>query len=214
MTETMPGKIPAIVDSICKIVTDTKSTDPKYIWANLIRLYPSLTDDSKCANCGAKMEVKEYTADILNSVLLLKMAVVVREHMRAGKPFTEANLVYTPDLPTSDAVRHRTTICQYLNYIKQPDSKRNTGYWVITNWGWKVLRGEPVPRTVKYFRKKLQSRSEETITLGETFKIHKDKVDKAVALRKEVEADYRADVRSYDPTEWAELAGFGEGRLL
>lgn len=185
-----------------------------YVKAQLTTAYPELRDKTTCANCGANMEIKIHRADIATALLLIKMAEQVRSNLQKGIPFTEANLVHTPTLPTTDAIRHRTTIASYLNFVKQPDDKKKSGHWLITNWGWAALRGEQVKATATEFRGEIIERSEETITLGEMFKVHTDKVERALAARKAVKADYRADVREYDLNTWVEVSGYAEGGTL
>lgn len=188
--------------------------EPDYLRAVLITNFPELKDKSTCANCGASMEISLYSPDILDALLLLKIAEEVRNRMKKGMSFTEANLVHVPTLLTTDGIRHRTTRCSYLNYIKQPKEVSNTGNWLITQWGWKALRGEPVPKTVRYFRGKLIDRGEETITLSGMFQIHRDKVQEAIARRKKVRSDYVAEVKDYNPSEWAEFDGVVTGQLI
>ena len=109
---------------------------------------------------------------------------------------------------------HNTTLSSYLDFVWQPKKWRNSGYWLVTRWGWKALRGDPVPRQAKYFRGELIERSAETTTLQEMFKTHQEEVDRAFARGRAVKSDYRADVAGYDPAEWAEFDGHGEGKLF
>ena len=116
--------------------------------------FPAFQQKERCPNCDANMEVRLVTAGIHDALLLLKMGEAVRHEQRKGTEFSEANRVHTPSLPTTDAVRHTTTLASYLDLIWQPEKWRNSGYWLITDWGWKALRGEPVPEAGKVFPRK------------------------------------------------------------
>ena len=209
----MQYKDPNLAKYVRKIC-DTFNLDYEYVKATLIATYPELKDRSVCANCSASMVVNEYKADILNAVLLLKCAEQVYKNMEAGKPFTEANLVHVPSLPTTDAVRRRSSQLAALNYLHQPKGKKRTGYYLITTWGWAALRGDAVPKSVHVFRGEIVKRSEETTTLAEMFRTHKDKVENAIKARKTVENDYRADVGGFNVNTWQTIAGYAQDTLL
>lgn len=210
----MVGKIPTIVDYICGLIERNKSTDPKYVWANLVRQFPELTDKTKCANCGMSMKIQVYTADLHDALLILAMAKVVKENLSKGMGFTEANKVYMPTLGVTNATLKRQTKCDYLDLVKQPEELRNTGYWVLTAWAWKALRGEAIPKQAIYWRGQLKGRSEETTTLAQMFQTHKDLVERAIARRKQVRSDYRNEFVDYKPSEWVEVSGLQQGSLL
>ena len=188
--------------------------DQNEVLKSVMGQFPALSDASKCPNCHASMKIDLYTPDILDAVLLLEMAREVKLRMSKGMSFTDANFVHVPTLRTTDAIRHRTTRCSYLNYIKQPELSRNTGNWLITTWGWKALRGEPVPRSVKYFRGTLIERGTDTITLSEMFKTHTDRVREAIERRKTPKSDHVHLIKDYSPSEWVELGGYVEGDLI
>lgn len=209
-TEYKKGKVGDLVHFIC----EAYKLEEKEVRANLIVNFPELTDKSLCANCKASMKIDLYEPDILDALLLLSMGRAVRENVRKGVPFTEANIVHVPTLPTTDAIRHRTTRCSYLNYIKQPDHIRNSGNWLITQWGWALLRGDAVPKTVRYFRGELVDRGEGTVTLSQMFQVHTDKVQAALARRGEYKNDLRSHFSDYNPGEWRGFGGFSEGSLL
>jgi len=204
------GKIGIMVH----VIADIYNLDEGHVRATLARNFPELKDKSKCANCGANMEINKYTAGILNTLLILKMAEEVRHRLRKGIPFTEANKIHVPSLQTTDGVKHSVTIASYLNLVIQPKEWSATGYWLITNWGWKALRGGAVPKQAIFFRGDLLERSRETTTLKEMFTTHTDKIKSAIERRKKVGQDYRADVSGYDPIEWYEVAGTKQGNLI
>lgn len=213
--ETQQGRIGTLVHFIC----EQHGLDENYVRAQLVVNFPELKDKKHCPNCGAGMVIQKYTANLTNAILLLKCAEVVRDELRKGiKNFTESNLVHVPSLVhtkgATEAVTKSATQCSYLNFIKQPKDKKGSGFYVVTNWGWKILRGEEVPDWVKVFRGEIIERSEQTTTLAKMFRTHVDKVNKQIELRKKIQADYRTDVRNYDPIEWADFGGIGEGKLF
>lgn len=209
-TEYRQPNISTFVHTICSL----NNLDYALVKAQLQVNHPDLFKKETCANCEASMEMTVYNADVFSAILLKKVAEAVRENLRKGIPFTEANMIHVPTLATTDAIRHRTTICKYLNYLQQPPSKKNSGYWLITQWGWKALRGERVPCEVKIFRKKLQERSDKTTTLGELFAGYEERMATALERREAVQEDYRADVRDYDKLHWSNLGELAEGKHI
>lgn len=174
---------------------------------------PEYGDKSKCFNCARSMEIALYTAGISEALLLLEMAKAVRHELTklpADDPrsFTSANLVHIPTLPTTDAIRHAITRASYLGLVKQPEDKKMSGYWLITHWGWKLLRGESIPRSVKYWEGHLIGRSQETTNLAQMFQTHRDQIQKAIARRKEIKTDHRAAIGEWDPIEWRGFGGY------
>jgi len=202
------------IGAMAHVIADIYKLDEGHLRATLAANFPELKDKTKCANCGANMEVKRYTASTLTAVLLLKIAQQVKHNLTKTDNFTEANKVHVPTMPASDGIRHQVTIASYLGLVHQPKEWSGSGYWLITTWGWKALRGETVPKYVSYFRGELTNRSEEQVTLSEMYETHKDKVESAIARRKKVQADYRADVSDYDPREWYEVESYAKGKLI
>ncbi len=203
------GKFGAVVEAIC----DKYKLDKMEVRAFLFTNFPDFNKKEWCTNCGASMAIDQYSPDILDALLLIEMGRAVKERKKTLS-FTEANLIHVPTLSTTDAIRHRTTRCSYLNYIKQPEGSKNSGNWLITDWGWKALRGEPVPKNVRYFRGQLVDRGNETITLPQMFKVHVDKVREAIARRKKPVSDHTAEVQRYNPREWYEGGGYQEQGLF
>lgn len=210
------GKLILIIKVLIRMIMKepeiTKNLD--YLMATLESNVPELKNKKECINCGRSMEHYLVKADILNGVLLKRCAEKVRENIRKGIPFTEANMILVTELDTSNAVIRRASQLKFLNLIQQPKNKQRTGYYVITNWGWKLLGGGEVPKSVTMFNGKIVSRSEDTITLEQMFKQHRLKISEAVARRRKVRNDYRADVSDYDPTEWTEYVGIQKGELF
>lgn len=171
---------------------------------------PDYADKKDCYNCGSHMKLAVYTLGVMEALLMFAMAKEVRERTRKGVGFTEANLVHVMTLPTTDAVRHSITRCKYLGLVAQPEKKRNSGYWVITHWGWMLLKGAPVPRYALYWRKKLLERSEDKTTLSEAFRTHTEDVRRAVERRRDIKNDFRATIGEYAPMEWMDFGGYAE----
>lgn len=191
-----------------KLAYDARNEDFDRLHHMLAHAFEGYGKQGECFNCSAKMEIIEHTAGLFEALLLLRMAEQVRKNLEAGMPFTQANLIHIPTLDTTDAIRHRVTIASYLNLVKQPEDAKNSGYWLITQWGWKALRGESVPKTVQYFRRKLIGRGEEVTTLPEMFRTHREQVEAAIANRKNVRSDHRSETRDYNPRDWFEVAGY------
>lgn len=201
------GIISDLVGDICL----TYGLDEAEVKSRLVARYPQLTNKAQCPNCQAHMDIDEFKAGAGEAQLLIRMAQEVRKKTSAGVPFTEANKVHVPTLDAPDQIRHACTRAAYLNLIKQPEDMSNSGYWLITSWGWKALRGEAIPKSVQYFRKQLIARSSETTTLPEMLRTHIDKAKRAAARRREVETGIPELLEKYSPREWVEFAGFAEG---
>lgn len=175
------------------------------LWATMKYNFPELKDPAQCGGCGRSMKISIYEADLHDALLILAMARVVRENLRKGIPFTDANKVHIPTLKATQATLKRQTKCDYLGLVKQPDNWKGTGFWLLTGWAWKALRGEPISRAVKYWEGNLLVRSERTTTLSEMFENHRSLVQLAIAKRKAVRADYRAHFEDYHPSDWVDL---------
>lgn len=203
-----PGRIKALVEMTAKMVVQNPSlaNDLPLLHATLSANMEGYGKRDKCFNCKRSMKITLYEADLHDALLILAMARDVKHNITKGIPFTDANKVHLPTLDASHATIKRNTKCDYLGLVKQPDHWRGTGYWLLTNWAWKALRGEPIPAKVKYWEGNLIGRSEDTTTLSGMFKKHRNLVEAAIAKRKAVKADHRARFQDYDPSEWS---GFG-----
>lgn len=173
------------------------------------------TEDGKCPHCGANMKIALYTLDVTKVALVIEMSRVVRANLRKGIEFTISNQVHVPSLPTTDSVRHETTHCAKLGLINKvlgKNKKQVSGFWFITNRGFALLRGEPVPKKVAVWRGEIQERFiDEKITIAEAQQIHEDKI-KAMALRnKDPKIDLRKIFVEYNPAEWIEYTGVHQG---
>lgn len=204
-----PSKVWPIIKIACRIVQGEPAIlddEPRFKAALALQV-PQLRDRSKCVGCERSMKITAYEADLHDALLIYAMSQKVKENLRAGIDFTNANKVHIPTLEATQATLKRQTKCDYLGLIKQPENWRGSGFWLLTNWGYKALRDEPIPDTAYYWEGNFLGRSDTTITMGEMFKKHKDLVERAILLRKTIQADYRAKFEDYDPKEWV---GFKE----
>lgn len=211
------GKLGAFVRLIQSLIKNNPelTDDFELLRAHIYQAMPELKDKSKCANCEASMKEYIYTFDAWDALLILKMAEVIRHNINKGQGFTEANKVRVPDLPTSHAVKCRTTQSAKLGLIAayRKDKKRVQGTWVITDRGWEALRGKPVPKMVRVWRKKIEERYTETITLGEALKSHVDFVNAKYRKGKSVKEDHREYIKEYKATDWFQF-GIHEGKIF
>lgn len=210
-TEYQKGKIWPIVKIALGLVRDNPELgkDEELLKAALRANVPELQDATKCANCGRGMKIQVYRADLHAALFLLAMAQAVRHNLTKGMTFTEANKVHVPSLPVTNGVSKHITHCDYLGLVKQAPELKGTGYWSITSWGWRALRGDKIPAYAKYWAGNMIGRAEdETVTLAGMFKVHKDLVERAIARSKSVRSDHRAAFVDYNPGEWSEIAGY------
>lgn len=169
------GMLDELLDRIAKYY----EADPTYLKALIRKRYPQFADKTRCPNCRASMAVYVYTIDYLTASLLLEMGAVVRDRVRKGVLFPDANKVHVQsDLKGSYAVKSRTTIASKLGLItkvmkiegkdkKVHDTKAG---WLITKRGYNFLRGEYVTRSVKVFRNEIQERDDDLITIEDALK--------------------------------------------
>lgn len=216
-TEYYGGRIKPLIESVAKLVArDPALADDPERLHSIIGSYGAqgnekakgYHDPSKCFNCGRSMKIQVYTAAVGHAMLLLAMAKAVREEVRKGVEFTKANRVHIDRLPISTSIKKQQSQAGYLGLIHQVAEGKHSGYWLITAWGWKALRGEGIPRAVKYWDKKLVERSVHMTTLGEMMQTHTDKIRKQLAFGKKVKGmDHRSEIADYNPIEWAEYGG-------
>lgn len=214
--EYQASKIKPIVQIVARLVQkDPSLADNQELLWNMTKIaVPELKDHSKCI-CGRSMKITLYEADLHDALLILAMGREVKKNMRAGMQFTEANKVHIPTLKATQATLKRQTKCDYLGLVKQQPNWSGTGYWCLTRWAWQALRGEPIKKAAKYWEGQLLGRSIATTTLQEMFDNHRDLVNLAIAKRKAIKADYRAQFEDYDRSEWTAFADAPEqGELL
>lgn len=223
-TEYYGGRIKPLVESVARMV----AKDPT-LADNMDRLHAIIgyhdkngnekakgyADRSQCFNCNRSMKIQVYTASCGHAMLLLAMAKMVDREVKKGIPFTQANRVHIDRLNIATSIKKQQSQLGYLGLIHQVVDGKRSGYWLITKWGWKALRGEPIPRAVKYWDKKLIERSQHMTTLGEMMQTHRDKIEKQMKLGKAVKGmDHRSEIAEYDPVEWANYDGVVDNTLL
>lgn len=221
-TEIKTGDIPKMVEYIAGLVERTGTHDPKYMWANLIRAFPQLQDQTKCGNCAANMVEDVYLFDCMDAWLLMEMGDAIDRRFNSGLHFTVANQIRVQDLPVSYSAKSRTTQMSKLGLITQLQARNKAdklvnvpGVWLITQMGWKALRNEPVRRRVAVWRGEIQNRYEdETITITEAFRVNKDKVEDLQRRNKAAKSDYRLIFEKYEPQRWVQFGKVVQGALL
>lgn len=199
------GRIKGLVESVAMFLSAENSTHPniekiqydarhaefELLHTILSQMFEGYGDKGSCFNCKRSMEIDVYTADVLDARLLLLVGAEVRKRTREGMPFHEANLIRIQDLDTTLSVKCRTTQNKYLGLMRQPEEGKNKGLWFITAWGWKVLRGEEIPKKARYWDGKFLGRSEEMTTLTGMLQEH-------------------LDGANYSPSDWTEFGGYIE----
>lgn len=211
---TFPSRVPVLFDYLADFFKRNPGADSKYAWANAVRVFPDLAIKEFCFNCGSSMESTVYTADALDGLTLVKIAQKVKLNCESGMTMEQANMVHVQTLDTTYGAKSRTTQCAYLGWIEQPKEKGKTGYWRITDLGWKVLQGEPTSRTVTVFRKEVIKRSTDSVTLPVIFSTNIDKINDALLRRKAIKDDYRADFSSYNARDWFDIGRAQPGRMI
>lgn len=214
--ENQANKVWPMIKIACRIVQNEPGIldDEKRFKAVLALSLPQLKDRSKCPGCDRSMKITVYEADLHDALLILAMGREVKKQMKAGLSFTEANKVHIPTLAATQATLKRQTKCDYLGLVKQNENWKGTGYWCLTRWAWKALRGDPIPRSAKYWEGNMIGRSELTTTLPQMFENHKHAVEMAILKKKAVRADYRAKFEGYDRTEWTDFTDVPEQKAL
>lgn len=210
------GRIKSLVEMVAELVARNPhlAEDKTLLHATIKANTDGYGVRETCFNCKRSMKITTYTADLLDGLLILAMAREVKNNLSTGIQFTEANKVHLPTLETTQGILKRNTKCDYLGLIKQPKNWRGSGYWVLTGWAWKALKGDEIPKSAKYWEGHMIGRSEEMTTLTEMFKTHGDIVDRAIRLRKHVRSDYRTNFKEYSPSDWSEFGGYVEQQEL
>lgn len=187
-------------------------------WALSMR-FPSIDNQKRCPNCDASMQEYIFTLDCLDALLVYGMGQIVKDRVAKGKPLSEANAVHLQsELNNYYSVPSRSTQCSKLGLIakvlhEDGSHNQNKG-WLITERGFRFLRGDPVPKYVKVWRGQIEDRYADTVTITEAFKMHRDRVERAISARRDPKSDYRPEIAKYSPTEWIEFAGTHTGHIL
>ena len=222
-----PGKIKPLIKTIANIVekeidicmqNDTKiCVDYGKLMEKIFVEIPELKDETHCANCGASMSQYEYNLNVVDMALIIGMAKKIRKATKAGKNFTDANIIHVPTLPVSDAVRHRTSRCAKLGLIAKyrKDGQQEKGMWVITRRGFAALRGEEVPTGIIVWRGQTIERKENVTTFTNEVSNYIIKVEKYIKKHNERPEDsHCADAIKYNQNEWVDFAGYHGGKLF
>lgn len=216
-TEYHSGKFGAFMNLIIAMIRDNPALidDVEMLKAQLKIAMPELKDRSHCPNCEASMKEYVYTFDAWDALLVNAMAKVIRDKVRKGVPFTEANKVRIPELDAPHSVRCRTTKASKLGLVAAVTSgkRRVAGTWLITRRGWDALKGERVPMKVRVWRGRIEERFEETITMADALNSHLEYANKRIAKGKSLKEDHRHTVREYNPKEWYDF-GLHEGKIF
>ena len=214
------GKInlPAIMSKIF-ISNGMPQMTEDYCRAILSKHIEGLNEKEVCPNCGASMSEYIFIFDSIDALLLLAMANNIREKRKKGISFNQANQVHVPSLKVSLSVRCRTTICSKLGLItkvKNEKGRHVRGVWLITERGWKALRGESVPSFVKVFRGKIEERFDQTTTMQDVFNGSKNRLEGIIRDKAKIDEhyDYRSEINDYRASDWVIVGGVHQGVLL
>ena len=207
--------LPAIMSKIF-ISNGLPQMTEDYCRAILSKSIPNLNDREQCPNCGASMAEYLFIFDDLDALLLLAMAKKIRDKRSAGISFNQANQVHVPSLQTTLAIRCRTTRCSKLGLItkvKNDNGKHARGVWLITERGWKALRGEKVPTFVKVFRGKIEERFDQMTTMQDIFLGSKNRLEEVLRDKKDIDQhyDFRSEIRDYNASDWVTITGPHQG---
>lgn len=220
-TTNHPGKIRPILQMAARMIKNdptllddldapNKDDQLKRLRAQLRVSIPELGDSSTCPNCGASMAEYADTLDINDALLLYSMAKIVRDRVRKGIPFTEANRIRVSSEPIHHTQKCRTTKCSKLGLI----ARAGHAHWSITTRGYDALRGTAVPKVRVTFRGQILERPAETITFAEVFYEHTQKMKFKQSNGKATKDDKRSEFADYSQTDWVHINGEHQGNLL
>lgn len=216
-----PGKLWPIIKITVGLIRRNPEliNNEEYLRATLLRNIPELSKRERCANCDASMVEYVFEFDALDAIMLLIMAREVRRKMGVESlPFTDANKIKVQSLEeASYAMKSRTTQMAKLGLIAKvatPEGKQVPGMWLITRRGFSALHGNPVPKSVRVWRNKIEARTEETVTLQEVFSGYTNKVEATLKRNKEPKSDYRGHIADYRREEWYGYGEIHDGKLI
>lgn len=166
-------RIGVFVAAIC----DQYKLEPKEVAAFLFHNFPELKNKEKCANCETSMREYPCVMTIVTAELLREMASIVRIRLQETNNFTEANQVHRRQIKSGYTIASQFTIASKLGLVakmmkaddegKQVHDKQKG--WCITARGFEFLSGKPVPSKVMVFRKVIQERFDELVTIHELY---------------------------------------------
>ena len=215
-----PGKVTPLIHIVARLVQQEPylADNMPRLMARLETEIPELKNKEKCANCDANMIENIYIFDILDAVLLIKMAGEVQEAVIEGVKFTDANKIHVPTLETSDAIRHRTTKCAKLGLVAKylnDKGRHEKGMWVVTRRGWATLRGELIPSSVRVWRNQIVGYLDEKTNMYQVLHSHHDKIEAMIAKNKDFDTDkdYRDIANLYNADDWVHFGEAQQGKL-
>ena len=213
------GKLGSLVKLTVSLIKANPALidDFEQLRANLFASMPELQNKERCANCEASMREYIYTFDTWDALLLLSMAIEVRKWQQDGRTFNEANQVRVPELNVPHSVKCRTTKASKLGLVAPVMYKgrkdRIPGVWLITSRGWAALRGERVPKKVKVWRKTIEERFDQTITIQEALESHKRFREGVLERGGKIKGHDLGALKTYNASEWFDF-DIHAGKLL
>jgi hypothetical protein len=213
------GKLGSLVKLVSAIIKKDPAIADDFdrLKANLFASMPELQNRERCANCDASMREYVYTFDTWDALLLLSMAQEVKKWQDAGRSFNDANQVRVPELNVPHSVKCRTTKASKLGLVApvlyKGSKHRIPGVWLITTRGWAALRGERVPKKVKVWRKTIEERFEDTITIHEALESHKRFRDGVLERGGKLKNHDLGALKTYNASDWYDF-GIHEGKLI
>lgn len=208
--EYQPGKIKALVEHLARLIKEKPhlADDLPVLHSLIAANVEGYGKRDRCLNCSRSMKISLVRPNHLHTILLDTMAKSVRAEVRKGVPFTQANRTHIDRLAIPTSIKKQQSNLSYLGLIAQPSGTKRSGYWVITHWGWKALRGESFPDHAKMWNKKLIARSETMTTFPAVNEAYSAKLAQQARYGRAVKmADYRSQLAGFNPVEWAEYAG-------
>lgn len=196
-----PPRIKKIIISLC----EKFGLDENEAFTHLQENFPELWEKERCANCGASMQMYEYSVDPVSLLLLQKMGHVLKLKMIGGKTFTEANQIHlSTEIEGYTVISHQTITSKLglIAKVKNPDGTHNRqAGWCITRRGFDCLQDKEVPKKIVVFRNRIIERSGEVTTMSQVYKEYKGK-------------KYDGDISKHNPSNWYNVASYFPGNFI
>jgi len=184
-----------------------------YLRAMVARDWAELNNKKKCPNCDANMYEGVAQLDWHNAALLSSMGNVIKQRLREGMEFKEANAVHVVSANISDALRHRTSLTSKLGLIAKVRTEKGTHDttrgWLITKRGWAALRGEEVPAEVITWRGKIYERTDKVSTIFIALTTPPKKTNSKMS-----DEERQGIVDAYHPSNYYQLGKAHQGKML
>jgi hypothetical protein len=218
MKQYAQGNLMKFINAVQTIMQRDPTASTEFIYTQMCQWYPELKTRERCPNCDGSMQMYTFKFDVLDALLLVSMAKVVGERMEQGWEFTEANKIHVQKMEHATyAVRSRTSQCRQLGLVAKvlnEAGKQIGGTWAITRRGWSALRGEAIPSEVVSFQNKIVTRGEETTTISETFRNHRDEMMGSRLRGQHHKNDYSHTIDQFSEINWVHYAELAEGKIL